>query len=49
MASSQTISQIALFDWRKECPAPYKIHTVLTDNGIQFTKREGTEAYWTIP
>jgi hypothetical protein len=25
---------------------PYKIHTVLTDNGIQFTKREGTEAYW---
>jgi hypothetical protein len=28
---------------------PYKIHTVLTDNGIQFTKREGTEAYWTIP
>lgn len=29
--------------------APYKIHTVLTDNGIQFAKREGTEAYWTIP
>jgi transposase InsO family protein len=28
---------------------PYKIHTVFTDNGIQFTKREGTEAYWTIP
>ena len=28
---------------------PYKIHTVLTDNGIQFTKREGTEAYWVIP
>jgi transposase InsO family protein len=28
---------------------PYKIHTVLTDNGIQFTKREGTEAYRTIP
>jgi hypothetical protein len=28
---------------------PYKIHTVLTDNGIQFTKREGREAYWTIP
>jgi hypothetical protein len=27
---------------------PYKIHTVLTDNGIQFPKREGTEAYWTI-
>ena len=21
----------------------------LTDNGIQFSKREGTEAYWTIP
>jgi transposase InsO family protein len=29
--------------------APYKIHTVLTDNGIQFAKREGTEVYWTIP
>ena len=28
---------------------PYKIHTVLTDNGIQFAKREGTEAYWAIP
>ena len=28
---------------------PYKIRTVLTDNGIQFTKREGTEAYWSIP
>jgi transposase InsO family protein len=28
---------------------PYKIHTVLTDNGIQFAKREGTEAYWNIP
>ena len=28
---------------------PYTIHTVLTDNGIQFAKREGTEAYWTIP
>jgi len=28
---------------------PYKIHTVLTDNGIQFTKREGMEAYRTIP
>jgi hypothetical protein len=28
---------------------PYKIHTVFTDNGIQFPKREGTEAYWTIP
>jgi transposase InsO family protein len=28
---------------------PYKIHPVLTDNGIQFTKREGTEAYWVIP
>jgi hypothetical protein len=29
--------------------APYKIHTILTDNGIQFAKREGTEAYWAIP
>jgi hypothetical protein len=28
---------------------PYKIHTILTDNGIQFAKREGTEAYWIIP
>jgi transposase InsO family protein len=28
---------------------PYAIHTILTDNGIQFAKREGTEAYWTIP
>jgi transposase-like protein len=28
---------------------PSKIHTILTDNGIQFTKREGTEAYWSIP
>ena len=28
---------------------PYNIHTVLTDNGIQFPKREGTEACWTIP
>ncbi len=28
---------------------PYKIHTILTDNGIQFAKREGTEAYWSIP
>lgn len=28
---------------------PYKIHTILTDNGIQFAKREGTEAYWVIP
>ena len=28
---------------------PYKIHTILTDNGIQFAKREGTEAYWDIP
>lgn len=28
---------------------PYKIHTILTDNGIQFAKREGTEVYWTIP
>jgi hypothetical protein len=29
--------------------ALFKIHTVLTDNGIQFTQREGTEAYWSIP
>jgi hypothetical protein len=28
---------------------PYNIHTVLTDNGIQFVKREGAEAYWSIP
>lgn len=28
---------------------PYAIHTILTDNGIQFAKRQGTEAYWTIP
>jgi hypothetical protein len=28
---------------------PYKVHTVLTDNGIQFARREGTEAYWSIP
>jgi transposase InsO family protein len=28
---------------------PYKVHTVLTDNGIQFAKREGTETYWNIP
>lgn len=28
---------------------PYTIHTVLTDNGIEFAKREGTEAYWIIP
>jgi transposase InsO family protein len=28
---------------------PYVIHTVLTDNGIQFAKREGTEAYWLLP
>jgi transposase-like protein len=28
---------------------PYVIHTVLTDNGIQFAKREGTEPYWVIP
>ena len=28
---------------------PYKIHTVLTDNGIQFAKREGTEPYFVIP
>lgn len=28
---------------------PYKIHTILTDNGIQFAKRKGTETCWTIP
>lgn len=28
---------------------PYIIHTVLTYYGIQFAKREGTEAYWSIP
>ncbi len=28
---------------------PYAIHTILTDNGIQFAKRKGTEAYWVIP
>ncbi len=28
---------------------PYKIHTILTDNGLQFIKREGTEKYVIIP
>lgn len=28
---------------------PYAIHTVLTDNGIQFAKRQGTEEGWIIP
>lgn len=28
---------------------PYKIHTILTDNGIQFSKREGTEKEEIIP
>ncbi|MCB9985552.1 MAG: IS481 family transposase [Micavibrio sp.] len=28
---------------------PYKIHTILTDNGIQFAKRDGTEDYRDIP
>ncbi|MFP4098772.1 MAG: IS481 family transposase [Alphaproteobacteria bacterium] len=28
---------------------PYKIHTILTDNGIQFAKRGGTEQYAIIP
>lgn len=28
---------------------PYKIHTVLTDNGIQFAARKGTERLWYIP
>lgn len=27
---------------------PYKIHTILTDNGIQFARREGTEACWVM-
>lgn len=27
----------------------YAIHTILTDNGIQFAKRRGTEDYWDIP
>ena len=28
---------------------PYTIHTLLTDNGIQFAKRKGTEGYREIP
>lgn len=28
---------------------PYAIHTILTDNGIQFAKRSGTEDYRQIP
>lgn len=28
---------------------PYQIHTILTDNGIQFAKRKGTEKYAIIP
>lgn len=28
---------------------PYAIHTILTDNGIQFAKRQGTEIHWAIP
>ena len=28
---------------------PYAIHTLLTDNSIQFAKRKGTEGYWEIP
>lgn len=24
---------------------PYRAHTVLTDNGVQFAKKVGTEAY----
>ena len=27
---------------------PYKIHTIPNDNGIQFAKREGMEAYWAV-
>ncbi|WP_162177901.1 DDE-type integrase/transposase/recombinase [Halotalea alkalilenta] len=30
----QTLSQL-----------PYRVHTVLTDNGVQFAKRSGTETY----
>ena len=28
---------------------PYKIRTILTDNGIQFAARAGTEGCWFIP
>ncbi len=28
---------------------PYVIHTILTDNGIQFATRKGTEVHWIIP
>jgi transposase InsO family protein len=28
---------------------PYTVHTILTDNGIQFAKRQGTETYRSIP
>jgi hypothetical protein len=28
---------------------PYKIPTILADNGARFAKREGSEGYWTIP
>lgn len=28
---------------------PYRVHTILTDNGIQFTKKPGTEAYRVHP
>jgi hypothetical protein len=28
---------------------PYTIHTILTDNGIQFTQRKGTEGNWPVP
>lgn len=28
---------------------PYAIHTILTDNGIQFAVRKGTEGNWCIP
>ena len=29
--------------------AAYTLHTILADNGIQFARRQGTEAYWDIP
>ena len=28
---------------------PFTLQTILTDNGIQFAKRQGTEAHWDIP
>ncbi|MGB6175363.1 MAG: IS481 family transposase [Methylocella sp.] len=45
--ATRTIAKDVLDNLTKAVPS--KIHAVLTDNGIQFTKREGTEAYWVIP